>query len=531
MTPWTFQPEPNDQAPLPMELTSHPRKRRVKQPDLMVIGPNIFHVFFNQHMPRVDALSEFIDNAFGPAAGNASNCWIKFGKNKVTISDDGVGVRDLNAFMTPGESISRGDAEDIGSYGIGAKYGMFHFGTKVKIDTVREGRRHVHEIDFALAQKRNKMPRLYKGDGTPTKKRPGTEITITNLHEGRHSPSYKYLCDRLAHRYLLAQRAGRKVFISWPHSNGEIELKGEDVVQLFEKDIRVYKSEVNGKPFTVLAGDIKEYHHDLSGLHIGYGFRFITKLEELAGHTLPALFYGRVILGREWKTSLTSDKTEFTQDGDALEEKIYALLEDWIEMLRKLSEEHRTERICTKLSAFSKNLLAVSGNGKYEQTDEEELSGGGYGGDDEGGVIGPNPVKRKKLTEEDGEKAATPQNATGVRFQYQPLGEATPYRVGLDSEGLCVTLNSSMPNIAYAWTAPFKFHVIWGIAAMAIAVAAATNPSWAKRMLCDQTVMGQVDLNTTEGICMAVERVAAHLMKAEPNQKEFSEEEIDARTL
>ena len=94
-----------------------------------------------------------------------------------------------------------------------------------------------------------------------------------------------------------ARRA--QILVSWPHSGGEIELKGDDVVQLFEQDIREYKDEINGKPFTVLAGDIKDYHHDLSGLHIGYGFRFIKKLNELAGHTLPALFYGRVILGRK----------------------------------------------------------------------------------------------------------------------------------------------------------------------------------------------------------------------------------------
>lgn len=526
------RPKPAAQGTLPIDLKSHPRKRRTKQTQRMVIGPSIFNVFFNQKISRVDALSEFIDNAFGPAAGNASTCWIKFGKQRVTILDDGVGVRDLNAFMTPGESISRDDPEDIGSFGIGAKHGMFHFGTKVKIDTVRDDLRHHHEIDFALAQQRKKMPRLYRGDGTTTRKGHGTEITITNLHDGRHNPSYKYLCERLAHRYLLAQRAGRKIFVSWPHSDGEIELKAEDVVQLFEQDVREYKDEINGKPFTVLAGDIKEYHHDLSGLHVGYGFRFIKKIEELAGHTLPALFYGRVILGKEWKTSLSPDKTDIMRDGAALETKVYALLEDWIETLRKLSEEHRTSRICTKLSAFSSNLLAISGEGKHKEDDEEEPAGAGFGDDGEGSEgPGPNPVKRNKLKHEDGDKAATPQIATGVRFAYEALGDATPYRIGLDNKGLCITFNSSMPNIAYAWAAPFKFHVIWGIAAMAIAVAAATNPDWAKRMLCDQAVMGEVELSTNEGICMAIERVAAHLMKAEPNQKEFAEEAIDTRTL
>jgi Histidine kinase-, DNA gyrase B-, and HSP90-like ATPase len=507
-------------------------KRRRKQTQRMVIGPRIFNVFFNQKISRPDALSEFIDNAFGPAAGNARNCWIKFSKSKVTILDDGVGVLDLNAFMTPGESISRDDAEDIGSYGIGAKYGMFHFGKKVKIDTVRDGRRHVHAIDFALAQQRNKMPHLYVGDGKGTRKHQGTEITITSLHDGRHSCSYKYLCERLAHRYLLAQRAGRKIFVSWPHSDGDVELKAEDVVQLFEQDVRSYSGEINGKPFTVLAGDIKEFHHDLSGLHIGYGFRFIKKLDELDGHTLPALFYGRVILGKEWKTSLSPDKTDITQDGEELQAKLYTLLKDWIETLRKLSEEHRTNRICTKLSAFSSNLLAISGNGGYKEDEEEEEASVGGGGDNGGGNgPGPNPKKKKKLLAGNGDKSVTPQKATGVRFAYDTLGEATPYRIGLDDKGLCVTFNSSMPNIAYAWAAPFKFHVIWGIAAMAIAVAAATNADWAKRVLCDQTVMGEVELNTNEGICNAIERVAAHLMKAEPDHKEFSEEEIDARTL
>lgn len=518
------------QQSLPMELKSHPHKRRLKPRQRMVIGPSIFNVFFNQRISRVDALSEMIDNAFGPAAGNASTCWIKFGKKKIVVLDNGVGVRDLNAIMTPGESMSRDDPEDIGSYGIGGKYGMFHFGTKVKIDTVREDRRHIHEIDFALAQQRNQMPRLYAGEGATTNKRHGTEIIITNLHEGRHNPSYKYLCERLAHRYLLAHRAGRKIIVSWPQSDGEIELKAEDVIQLFERDVREYQDEINGKPFTVVAGDVKEYHHELSGLHIGYGFRFIKKMEELAGHSLPALFYGRVILGREWKTSLSPDKTEIIQDGDALEAKVYALLEDWIELLRKLSEEHRTSRICTKLSAFSTNLLAIAGAG-MKDADEEEIGGGGGGGSGDGPGPGPDPVKRKKLEKGDGEIAAAPNKATGVKFAYEALGEATPYRMSLGDEGLCITFNSAMPNIAYAWNAPFKFHVIWGIAAMAIAVSAAINPNWAKRVLCDQRVMGEIDLGTNEGVCMAIERVAAYLMKAEHDPKEFAEEEIDERTL
>jgi Histidine kinase-, DNA gyrase B-, and HSP90-like ATPase len=522
------------QEALPMEIKSHPRKRRKKPQPRMVIGPAVFNMFFNHKMSRVDALSELIDNAFGPAAGNASTCWIKFGNKKIVVSDDGVGVRDLNAIMTPGESGSRDDPEDIGSYGVGAKYGMFHFGTKVKIDTVREDGRHIHEIDFALAQRRNQMPRLYTGDGATTNKPHGTEIIITNLHEGRHNPSYKYLCERLAHRYLLAQRAGKKIVVSWPHSGGELVLHGEDVVHLFEQDVREYNDEINGKPFTVLAGDIKDYHHDLSGLHIGYGFRFIKKLEELAGHTLPALFYGRVILGKEWKTCLLPDKTDFVRDGEALEAKVYALLKDWIEELRKLSEEHRTSRICTKLSAFSNKLLAGGGEVSAINSDEDEDGGNRGGGDgDHEPKPGPDPESKHKTPKKDdaGHNDADPLKETGVRFAYEALGEKTPYRVGLDNRGLCVTFNSSMPNIAYAWAAPFKFHVIWGIAAMAIAVSAATNPNWAKRMLCDHTVMGEVELDTNDGICMAIERVAAHLMAAEPNQKEFAEDALDARTL
>ena len=153
-----------------MEMKSHPRKRRKKAQNRMVTGPSVFNIFFNQNISRVDALSELIDNAFGPAAGDASTCRIKFGNKKIVVSDDGVGVRDLNAIMTPGESGSRDDPDDIGSYGIGAKFGMFHFGTKVKIDTMREDRRHIHEIDFGTAQRRNQMPRLYQGDGaSPTK--------------------------------------------------------------------------------------------------------------------------------------------------------------------------------------------------------------------------------------------------------------------------------------------------------------------------------------------------------------------------
>lgn len=523
------------QLEIPVELKHHPRKRRhhrARRKARMVIGPSIFNVLFNHKIPRLDALSELIDNAFGPAAGNATTCRIVFGKNKVTVYDDGVGVRDLNAILTPGESGSRDDAEDIGSFGIGAKFGMFHFGKSVKINTVREGRRHIYSIDFGLAQERNQMPLLYRGEGSPSKAK-GTEITITDLHEGRHNPAYKHLCDGLAHRYLLAQRAGRKILVSWSGSKGEIELKAEDVVALYEQDVRQFTGEINGKPFTVLAGDIKEYSPTLSGLHVGYGFRFITKITELAGHSLPPLFYGRVILGKEWKTSLSPDKTEVMEDRDALECAIYGLLKEWIEELRKMAEEYRNEQICAKLTAHLRDVMRIAGEGNdYIETgptriERNDDNGGTYSDPDPGDEITILEAEPKEKAPQAG--APFKRNDTGIRFKIESLGSSTPYLIQLDSQGLCVILNEDIPIISQAWAAPFKLPVIWSITSLALAARCATDIALAKRMICDKSIFDNIDLNDLNAQFDAIGKVAAYLMKVPPNNKAFIEESIDER--
>jgi hypothetical protein len=278
------------------------------------VPADILGLFFNWKMPTADALSELIDNAFGPAAGNASTCTIEFLRGSVKISDDGVGVRDMNALFTPGVSNSKYDEDDIGSYGVGGKFGIFHFGKKVTVKTVREGRLHSHTVDFGQAQKSGVWPYRYDPDvwRSPAKDQRGTTIEITELHRGRHRPSYEALCDTLAHRYLLATRGGRRITVRWMSSNrgpnpgvqNERVLGSEDIIKLFEGDVKEFSGEINGKPFTVTAGDTKNYNPSLNGLWIGYGFRFIGREKSLNGRGLPSRFYGRVVLGKEWKTSL-----------------------------------------------------------------------------------------------------------------------------------------------------------------------------------------------------------------------------------
>jgi hypothetical protein len=349
------------------------------------VGAAILPLFFNNKMSTNDALSEQIDNAFCPAAGDATTCTIEFRRGSVTVSDDGVGVRDLNVLLTPGESGSRYDEDDIGSYGIGGKFGMFHFGKKVTVKTLREGQMFSHTVDFGLALKSGKWP--YRFDASiwrpPVKNFRGTTIEITDLHRGRHRPTYASICDTLAHRYLLAIRAGRKIVVRWPGSKGMEErvLNPEDVVALFEQDVKEFHGEINGKRFTVVAGDTKNYNPGYNGLWIGYGFRFIARERNLNNRGLPSRFYGRVILGREWKTSLAPDKTDIIEDKDELLAKVYELLADWIELLRSQSEELRTEKINAKLSSLFENVIRLTGPGKTFV--EDGLVGVG--------VHGPNP--------------------------------------------------------------------------------------------------------------------------------------------
>ena len=151
------------------------------------------------------ALSEFIDNAFGPAAGDAKSCSIEFQPDCIIITDNGRGIEDMNAMFTLAKSKSRSSKADIGRYGVGAKYAMLHFGDRVDVETVRKRRYHQRSVSWAYVRRSGKWPLAYRSAGKPTRKAPepirhgGTIITVSALHRGRRRIQMDWLCKRLTH--------------------------------------------------------------------------------------------------------------------------------------------------------------------------------------------------------------------------------------------------------------------------------------------------------------------------------------------
>src|SRR6185503_15919314 len=89
---------------------------------------HIIKALVNAELPErhVTALSEFIDNALGEAAGNADTVKIQFDPYMIIVEDDGRGIENMNAMFTIGDSHSRLSSRDIGQFGYGAKVGALY---------------------------------------------------------------------------------------------------------------------------------------------------------------------------------------------------------------------------------------------------------------------------------------------------------------------------------------------------------------------------------------------------------------------
>src|SRR5438067_2395407 len=151
---------------------------------------HIIRALVNAELPErhVTALGEFIDNALGDGAGDASAVTIEFDKLKVAILDNGRGIADMNAMFTLGDSQSRLHAKDIGQFGYGAKVGALYLGYVMSVETVHEGRYHHYQVDWEQVLRSGNWPQSYKGSGTLPhvgRLQKGSRITIRHRHPGR----------------------------------------------------------------------------------------------------------------------------------------------------------------------------------------------------------------------------------------------------------------------------------------------------------------------------------------------------------
>lgn len=423
----------------------------------------------------------FIDNAFGPAAGNAKSCRIEFHPDRVVIIDDGRGIDDMDAMFTLAKSRSRASKVDIGRYGVGAKYAMLHFGDRVDVETVRKRRYHQRSVSWAYVRRSGKWPLAYRSAGKPPRNAPesvrqgGTIITVSALHRGRRRVQMDWLCKRLTHRYLPALRQGRVITIADAAKGVERHLvEDAAAVNLWESDRRSFTGTAAERPFTVMAAMTREYEEALNGLHIAFGHRFIIKVDTLGGRRLPHLFYGEVQLGEEWKDCLSSDKSEIVRHHDELMESLAGLLGGWIDTLREYTEEARIEHINVQIEGALQSLLKVAfeerGSVSPVVVPMRTIDSGKNSSEREDSAQAEPPVIQPPA-QPGGDRGQVNKDVrpTGIKYRRDDALGKIPYRAQYDASGLLISLNGKLGPIAQAYERPFKMAALWPLICAAVA--------------------------------------------------------------
>ena len=400
----------------------------------------------------VSALSEFIDNSLGEGAGKANNVIIRYKeKDFLTIIDDGAGVENIAALFTLGDSQSRLKNDDIGNFGYGAKVGALFMGWHVTVHTVRNGEYQMMEVDWKKISKSQDWPKL-SVISTDIKKAPsiinegGTMIQITDLH-----PKQKWkisgIATKLAHTYNPALKAGKKITLEQYNASygsmAKIELSSTAFVKL--KDRTTFSGEVDGMPFTVIAGRNVEGAAIMNAIHLGFGHRIIRSVTSLPGQALPPSLYVEVSLGKEWKKQLTATKNNIQNYNKyRLLDKIELGLAKLLKKLNTAQQQYRLDVLSGVLAGGLNSALKNASIKKDPESDTAETK----------------PRKPRKPSDIDDSKK---KELNGINLKFNDDMGLMAYDVATHGKQVTITLNSSIPYIKTAIKAPMNVSCVWAL--------------------------------------------------------------------
>jgi hypothetical protein len=387
------------------------------------------------------AISEFVDNSFGSAAGDADVVGITFGSDFIAISDNGNGMQDVTALFVIGESGSFSSDVDIGRYGRGAKEACIWLGRKTMVESRHGGIRSVAHLDWQKVIDSGPdapWPTVEVTSHKVGESISGTRIKIEGMRQKRRI-NIDALRTALGETYAMAIRNGKIIRLTDARKGGIAPVDVEPFYPKGWSDIQSVKGRVNGKGYSAEVGILSEVYSSHTGLRVCYGHRVIERMTVLGGRAVPARVFGYVMLDSSWKPHLSTNKTELI-DSDDLE----ADLLEKLAVVFKAAEEYQEDWIIEGLNVHLSDVLTKS----WRASDE----GDQYGKRKEPKNPGTKTKKHKAppmTVTEDGEvpvQESLELERRGLQIKKNRLGKDGV--IGLVQEadnGLIVVLNQDSP--------------------------------------------------------------------------------------
>lgn len=383
-----------------------------------------------------EALSELIDNAFD---ANANRCEITINKDRVIVSDDGIGCDDLARFIKLGKRRDH-SSTSLGMHGRGVKDAWFWLGDRISVRSYHAN--HCHSLSLRMT---DLIQSNWTGDApsvSPSIGR-GTHIEFSDLHNTRRAPR-EHTLDDLGKTYMPALMDGRQIIVKCGIKRAR---RIKPFVMPLVQDVIRDVFEVNGKSVAIDIGIVPEGQlNPVSGLMYILGYRVIMNCAVGAGEYSVARLAGTVTLGKGWH--LSPHKDNISESIDELGNAIY-------QRINHIVERAHHQAITAECAAFIDEVEGLTEEGLKQLKKEKRNKGESHPGaikpknsgrkrkkaakvqDGDGSVEGPNNGQPKKK----GIKIDA--NETGSD---DTLGRADPVRNR-------VTLNLSHPFVRAAWDA------------------------------------------------------------------------------
>jgi len=378
----------------------------------------------NQKWTVAGALSELVDNSFGPGRGNATRVHITHDPKHRTISvlDNGAGMESIGRLFQLGNTIGRSPG-DIGLYGAGGTMAILWLASRVEVWTLRDGRvshdtmcwaDHIHAEKFPTVDATWRPTTLAN---TPLELYELGHGTYIRLHLARsrtfHAPRVRF---ELARTYAPAIRQRRELLWTTLAKGGVDTQPLCDPLRVLEHarksvtfDLVVATATGDHLPVHGVIGLIDDLDQPQghSGIAIGFGPRVITTTREC--YTSPdgnerysgTGIVGWLDLGEGWQPYLATTK-------DAINDQPTwdVLMAHVFEKIRPLLKENQHDRLSLELQDIAIMLQSALDGHAHVEVRAQEKPRTDHG--DEGGcggcIVDPTKPQRREDPEAEDSK-------------------------------------------------------------------------------------------------------------------------------
>jgi histidine kinase/DNA gyrase B/HSP90-like ATPase len=314
----------------------------------------------NENWNIVGALSELLDNSFGPARGNANSVKVFYEAKARVISvlDDGRGMDAIGRLFQHGNTIGRAIG-DIGFYGAGGTKAILWIASHVQIWTLRDGMVQHDSVEWKEWMAARSFAELGVSDdwkratlfNTPEELLVCGHGTFIKLHlSPRRRFHVHHVIAQLSKTYSTGLRRGKR--ITW------VNVRRNEVLdeKPLSDPVQPRSKKSSTIPFEIVI-EYEDKHLPVSGrvhydestpasesyIQIGYGFRIIRTAREcyqsLDGEEkyVGTGVSGWLDLGENWQPYLSTTKDAF--DDEPLFDVLMGHVFEQIKPLLKAAED------------------------------------------------------------------------------------------------------------------------------------------------------------------------------------------------